>query len=253
MGSQRKRFIIVFTILVVALVTILGLVFGLKTTPKRSMQIRYPGCKEIHSTTHKDENLNRIGDGSCDRLVTDNLIYGLNTPECGFDGGDCVDFNLQYINCGKASSDKYNRNNSDSTSAEVSTHTSLLIDLGRGSCKSKYNIPECGYDHGLCRQFNEKYPNCRTDFPALVGDGTCDTTIDANETTMDAIKTNTTGANTVDVAKQINVESCKWDGGDCLIQALPSCKGVIPKLYKDGKCDDMLNTKACDFDGGDCD
>ena len=65
-----------------------------------------------------------IGDGYC------NHGYGGNTLECGFDGGDCEDWNAKFPNC----------------------KTDYLADIGIGDgrCDGNYNTAECGFDLGDC-------------------------------------------------------------------------------------------------------
>eukprot|EP00979_Chaetoceros_neogracilis_P018326 scaffold10570_cov290-Chaetoceros_neogracile.AAC.31 len=98
----------------------------------------YPNCDIFFSW--------RIGDGDC---------FGgdYNTVECGFDGGDCVDFNNKYPNCNAA----------------------FPYMIGDGYCNGDdYNTAECGFDEGDCVDFNNKYPNCNdVAYPYLIGDGFC--------------------------------------------------------------------------------
>ena len=44
-------------------------------------------------------------------------------------------------------------------------------------------------DGGDCVEFNEKYPDCETDDPSDIRNGSCDV--------------------------ENNIEECGWDGGDC--------------------------------------
>jgi hypothetical protein len=68
-----------------------------------------------------------IGDGHC------STRYNYNTAECGFDGGDCEEFN-RVIN-------KY-------PYCSVSTYKAYRI--GDGNCNDDYNTAECGFDDGDC-------------------------------------------------------------------------------------------------------
>eukprot|EP00979_Chaetoceros_neogracilis_P006008 scaffold1174_cov281-Chaetoceros_neogracile.AAC.39 len=84
----------------------------------------------------------RIGDGNCDGGY-------YNTAACGFDGGDCEDFNNKYPNCNVA----------------------FPWWIGDGNCNGgDYNTAACGFDGGDCGD----YPNCNVDNPSLIGDGNCD-------------------------------------------------------------------------------
>ena len=67
-------------------------------------------------------------------------------------------------------------------------------------------------------------------YPYWIGDGSCNT-------------------------EEYNTAECGWDGGDCLIEKYPNCKGrmVVPSRIGDGWCDDgKYNTEECGWDGGDC-
>ena len=100
---------------------------------------RYPECSYYRPEV--------IGDGRCDG-------YDANTEECGYDGGDCIEFNQKYPEC---------------------TVDYPGLKIADGKCNGgKYNTEECGYDGGDCIDFNEKYPACKVDYPFLVGDGYCD-------------------------------------------------------------------------------
>jgi hypothetical protein len=69
------------------------------------------------------ENPGSIGDGYCDGGA-------YNTDDCGFDGGDCEEFNAKYPNC----------------------NVNSPVIIGNGSCNNfpPYNTAECGFDGGDC-------------------------------------------------------------------------------------------------------
>ena len=110
--------------------------------------------------------------------------------------------------------------------------------MGDGKCDFPKNfgsnIPECGWEGGDCKIFNEEYPNCTVQFPYLIGDGVC--------------------------YGEYNWKDCGFDGGDCLKmnadlrKNYPNCagKGVYPPLIDDGFCHFNQNTEDCGFDGNDC-
>ena len=162
----------------------------------------YPNCTASYPETY-------IGDGQCHGGT-------YNTEECGWDGGDCIEFNTNYPNC---------------------TVDSPYF-IGNGYCGGwEYNTEECGWDGGDCIEFNEKYPDCHVDYPQYIdpqyiGGGICHHW--------------KTGYNT---------EECGWDGGDCLIEGHPDCHVVDYWKIGDGKChywEKEYNSLECGYDGGDC-
>ena len=88
-----------------------------------------------------------IGDGNCDNF----LPY--NHADCGYDGGDCEQFNERFPGCNASS-------------------TELVTD---GKCQNiyPYNTTECGYDGGDCIQFQSEYPECYVLQTDWIGDGQC--------------------------------------------------------------------------------
>ena len=86
-----------------------------------------------------------VGDGACDKES--------NNPECNFDGGDCVKYNMMYPQCDADEPFK----------------------VGNGYCNPEYNTPECGFDGGDCQEVPSSgmYPNCFVPYPELIGDGYC--------------------------------------------------------------------------------
>ncbi|GFH44384.1 hypothetical protein CTEN210_00858 [Chaetoceros tenuissimus] len=124
--------------------TIASGVKNLVGSNRRQTSTLYPNC-----TVNTSQFL---GDGKCDNYKE---TGDFNSIECGFDAGDCIEFNQNYPNC-----------------------TAYLPDmvLGNGWCSVDYNTEECGYDGGDCIEFNEKYPNCTAPYfyPELIGNGRCD-------------------------------------------------------------------------------
>ena len=98
----------------------------------------YPNCS-IAALSYPTD----LGDGFCDGS-------GANTADCGYDGGDCIEFNEKYPGC----------------------RVEFPSWVGDGYCDGEdYNTADCGYD---CIEFSEKYPGCRVKFPRWIGDGYCD-------------------------------------------------------------------------------
>merc|ERR1739844_437692 len=133
-----------------------------------------------------------IGDGKC------NVGY-YNTEECGWDGGDCDEFNEK----------PFYENYPDCIVEEEN------VPIGTGSCYGgEYNTEECGWEGGDCVEFNEKlneqYPGCKVQIPQYIGDGHC--------------------------RGVYNTEECGWDGGDCVEfnAKYPDCKVQSPHWIGDG-------------------
>jgi hypothetical protein len=118
------------------------------------------------------------------KYIGDNVCHGgdYNTAKCGFDGGDCRDFNAKYPNC-----------------------TVLYpSSIGDGYCHGgAYNTAGCGFDGDDCEDFNAKYPNCTISYPSWIGDGDCDS---------GDYKPGTTDWNEFGY---YNTTECGFDGGDC--------------------------------------
>ena len=101
-----------------------------------------------------------IGNGHCD--------HGwYNTLECGFDGGDCEDWNAKFPNC----------------------NAEYPYELGNGSCFDNcgHNTAECDFDGGDCYYWNfkKKYPNCFVYDIRLIGDDVCDSEYNTAECGFD--------------------------------------------------------------------
>jgi hypothetical protein len=175
-----------------------------------------------------------IGNGNCQNT------YGYNTAECGFDGGDCEEFNAKYPNCPAPFSswigDGFCQNYFNHNTAECGFDggdCDCIVPyppkIGDGNCDGgSYNTAECEFDGGDCEEFN-KYPDCTVSSPQLFGDGNCD------------------GGN-------YNTAECGFDGGDCqdFNAKYPNCTVSSPQLIGDGNCDGgNYNTAECGFDEGD--
>jgi hypothetical protein len=171
-----------------------------------------------------------------------------NTAACGFDGGDCIEFNSKYPSYPDCNVEDYSF-------------------LGDGYCNSgEYNTEECGFDDGDCFEFNSKYPDCNVDEPFLIGDGMC-----INDDEYNTKECGFDGGDCVEFpdcnvenpsyigdgrchGKEYNTEECGFDGGDCIEfnSKYPDCNVDEPFLIGDGSCDDFYAIEKCGWDGGDC-
>lgn len=52
---------------------------------------KYPLCFLDEDFNEKEIDHTKIADGTCDGVY--------NIPECGYDGGDCDEFNTRFPNC----------------------------------------------------------------------------------------------------------------------------------------------------------
>ena len=194
-----------------------------------------------------------VGDGVCNAEV--------NTFQCGFDKGDCADFNnwlINHPNCvvenpswvGDGSCDSelntpdcsYDDGDCADNNFFLIQHPNCVVDspskIGDNRCHAELNIPECGFDKGDCTDFNKwmnQNPNCVVDNPSWIGDGRCDL--------------------------QFNTHDCSYDKGDCkefneFVARYPDCDLDYyswQEFLGDGIfCDKELNTPECGYDKGDC-
>ena len=197
-----------------------------------------------------------VGDGHCDGGEQ-------NTKECGWDGGDCLEFNDIYPGCrarhvasvgdGVCDGDDRNTAECDWDGGDCKPANELLWEIfpectsgvnpsqiGNGHCDGDaYNTVGCGWDGGDCIEFNKLYPDCIVQYPEGVGNGRCD-------------------------GGAYNTAECGWDGGDCeeFNQMYPDCAAMFPYHVGDGVCHEGLEmmhygpdqsyTEECGWDGGDC-
>ena len=183
--------------------------------------------------------------------ISDTLCDGglYNTEECGWDGGDCVDFNDKYPDC-------------------KVDHPSWI---GSGFCRGgEYNTEECGWDGGDCEDFNEKYPDCTAVDIYLIGNTVCNGgKYNTEECGWDGGDCEAFNENSSDCkvylpfligngycqGGEYNTEECGWDGGDCedFNEKYPDCKVDYPSYVGDRYCQGgEYNTEGCGWDGGDC-
>merc|ERR1712071_660465 len=171
-------------------------------------------------------------------LIGDERCHGreYNTPECGFDGGDCMQFNEDYPDCpvdcpecigNGFCSNEHNTPECRFDGGDCDWFNDLYPDcrvdsptaIGNGRCHGgAYNTPECGFDGGDCMQFNGDYPDCDVEYPWTIGNGDC-----------------TGGA--------YNTPECGIDGGDCFIDSSPPDWWNIP----DSSSIRAFNNSPCFF------
>jgi len=186
-----------------------------------------------------------------DNIICDFAMgVGPNIEECGWEGGDCLDFNQQYPNC---------------------TESKIYL-IQNGQCDSETNIEECGFDGNDCLEENEQlqndYPNCSVRSPSWIGDGICDG-FDYNTTECgwdggDCLVLQqefpkckgekSDIGNGICGGRRDNTKECGWDGGDCFDfnMKYPFCKTGFPLIVGDGRCHSQNNVMECGWDGGDC-
>ena len=195
---------------------------------------KYPNCTII--LYYED-----VKNGKCDSPKG----VKANIPDCGWEAGDCLDFNAIFPNCngvkpfrvgdGQCDGDHYNKLECmwDGGDCIKITYPNCKADdpmmVGNGRCDKDYNNEECGFDGGDCDEFNKKYPNCEFEYPSLLGNGIC--------------------------ATGPNIEACGYDGGDCddFNKRFPDCEVDQPDFLGDGECNGAkYNTTECGFDDSDC-
>jgi hypothetical protein len=196
-------------------------------------ELKYPNCA-IH-----EDSLFRIKNGVCD-----GGIY--NTFQCGYDGGDCTDFNQAFPTC----------------------ETLTPIKIGDGNCDLEFNIPQCGYDGGDCCTLDKFDPlhgdgKCHAGHynsrECYLDNGDCLVFLENNPSCndheiLDGIKdrngiTPVIGDGKCDfISEAFMTEECDLEDGDCR-----DCVVDDPSLLFNKKCDGgQYNTLACDNDNGAC-
>lgn len=200
-----------------------------KSKKKKSKKEKSPITSECQFNPPSITIIN-YRNGKCDSF--------LNTPECDYDGGDCLEFNTNYPSC--TVSKPYYIGDNFCDGPEYNTTECGFdggdciedIDYGcsgaaNGYCQNIFNTEKCNYDGGDCEEFNELYPDCKVPDPSYVGDGLCDN------------------------KEPYYTEECGWDGGDC--DDFPvDCKVKDTYVIGDGVCNVEWNTTECEYDGGDC-
>ena len=234
------------------LVTIMYSAFAIVTRRQLSgfyLRQKYPSCDIAV------EDMYKLNDGVCDGGF-------VNSFQCGFDGGNCIDYNIAYPTCDAVIPEEVG----DGICQEVHNVRACGYDggdccpvkgdehLGDGVCHGGwFNTANCLYDNGDCDYLRKAFPrfvdytaHISTDdkgTPVVLGDGLCDRT-------------------KFDIAQYMN-EACGWVFGDCLDvrerdliqrEKYPNCKGIRDFFrIGDGVCDgDDYLTEACGWEELDC-
>ena len=207
---------------------------------------RYPNCTRINK---------KFSDKKCDR--------DFNVKVCGYDDGDCIQFNSEYTRCSALDPNivgdtkcilKGDENDmiqgicNKCTDPNVWTPAckwdgydccnvddTAKLQLGDGICNPNddLNTPLCGYDGGDCVALNQlrvTYPKCSAQFPERVFDGKC--------MLGDSFK-----LGTYEIDQTTYLPYCNNGVGCCIDN---------PELLGNGQCDQVYNNKECGYDLGDC-
>ncbi len=209
---------------------------------------RYPNCKSALPNAFELAT-EHFGDGIC---------YGgpLNTLECEFEDGDCINFNTAYPLCKGANrinaQERVGNGKCDAEFMDADCDYDggdccpyeIINDpsFGDGICDKEMNTKGCGYDNGDCIDYNRDFAGCPLNLVfenPTFGDGQCNGGI-------------------------ASTERCGYDNGDCnpiriaypdcpfddLAEGFPRNSNVI---LGDGICDNgIYNTKDCGYNFGDC-
>ena len=162
-------------------------------------------------------------DGYCD--------FEQNTPECDYDGGDCI-YTLEI---------------------DGNIHLCEPHWLGDGFCDFSNNIEECEFDGGDCDEFNES--GCIQEW---IGDELCDHELNTELCDFDGgdcDEFNESGCNPEWICDEIcypdfNTDTplCNFDVGDCKILSFEDSSGCYTDCIADFEnnvdwmCDPELNT-----------
>lgn len=81
--KQRQSFLITFSIIIACILLTLGIYFAVQRSQLSKLQLKYPNCEPIISSTNAIANMRLMGDGKCDRSIDGSALVGLNKLECG--------------------------------------------------------------------------------------------------------------------------------------------------------------------------
>ncbi len=238
-GIRRIRGLVLFIIFAAIFSYWVYIVHGQVTG--KFFREKFPKCN-----VEDQAEISNLGNGECNDGF-------LNQISCGFDGGDCIDFNKDYPTC-EADEDayivgdgecneKYNNPECLFDGGDCCRFNTITTQDNNGFCNGGlHNTKACNYDGGECLDFNVKYRKCPIETLALevdpgksviIGDKVCDSGVYMSEI-------------------------CGYEGGDCKecetnLRATNLPKGA-ERLIGDGFCNgkDFMGN-GCNNDGGDCD
>lgn len=257
---------------------------------------KYPNCmieenytlnelyheQRLSKNDKNDENDHfAIGDGICQALP----MY--NTPECGYEGGDCKECFEMFEDRIKNEEDfleGFANGHCDGPSPlnveacsydggdcmwcmedNIDTPGFNISRIADGVCDGGFYMSEaCEYEGDDCSELLDEYPDCEAKYPWKLNNGDCDSENNNEECGYDggdcqvfSKEFNLIDCDVDDISRiqdgncdggKYLTESCLFDGGDC-----EGCDGLLD-FIGDGFCDGgIYMTKECGFDGGDCD
>ncbi|GFH61903.1 hypothetical protein CTEN210_18378 [Chaetoceros tenuissimus] len=223
---------------------------------------KYPACVEEVPSFEKFWTL--LQNDECDMLF--------NNIQCGYDGGDCEDFNAIYPDCaveyasriadGRCDGYPYNAiecrlDGGDCRPDAIYCDSSKIGTIGDGICDEDLNTHECLYDKGDCLETKDlcDIKNDNGMRVIVPGDGICGV---AHEV-MELSSHQENMFNYTQSGLYAGKDECDYDGGDCLHPRYPGCyfDDRFPLFLSeigDGICQNYFpyNTRECAWDGGDC-
>jgi hypothetical protein len=210
-------------------------------------RLKYPKCNVM------SELINTFNDGKCDGGLQ-------NSYACGFDGGDCIDFNIAYPICdtsepesvGNGVCDEENNKKECSYDGGDCCEKKGDLSLGDNICHAgHFNTAKCLYDSGDCDVPRNAYPSCPDYAENVVDDQ--GNPIEIGNERCDQGKEN--------IDAYMN-DDCGWVFGDCKElrekniekkNEYPNCDVSQHFRIEDGVCDGgEYLTANCGWDGYDC-
>jgi hypothetical protein len=128
-------------------------------------------------------------------------------------------------------------------------------------CDDDCNIPECGFDGGVCGYCSK---GCKTylGFKSMLGDGKCDSACKTSDCFYDGgdcpSKSSDSGSCTVAMLlNQVCDQECatysnSFDNWHCVRPTQPCAPGCTLSLLQNGVCDSACAGKNCSYDFKDC-